>query len=218
MKHAIRGFMLLVSAILISPVFTTAQSISAYFGGGSATAPSVGSINTLGAGTFYQAPSMSGFFETFGADVIFFHNLGVGVELSTRNGRAPYAGLTYHPSFYDANLVYRPRTLAHRIAPEIQAGFGESDLNFYYTSTICYKLPQGCSGVNTEAFSANNNQIHAAFGARFYAYRGLFVRPQFDFRYVQGNFTTYFGRSWVPQYSVAIGYTYNLSSKLGKGK
>lgn len=210
--------MLLVFAILISPVLTTAQSISAYLGGGSVTAPSVGPINTLGAGTTYDTPSMGGFFETLGADVIVFHNLGIGVELSTRNGRAPYAGLTYHPSFFDANLVYRPRTFARRIAPEIQVGFGRSDLNFYYTQAICYKLPQGCSGVNAEAFSADNNAIHAAVGARVYTYRGLFVRPQFDFRYVQGNFTTYFGRSWIPQYSVAIGYTYNLNSRFGKGK
>jgi hypothetical protein len=218
LKRAAYGFALLLMWILICTKMTNAQSISGYFAGGTMTAPSVGPMNTLGAGTIYDTPKMGGFFETLGVDVIFFHNLGLGAELSTRDGRAPYAGLMYHPSFYDVNVVYRPRAILRRIAPEIQAGYGEANLNFYYTLGICYKLPQGCSSANGEAFSADNNQVHVSGGLRIYAYKGLFIRPQVDVRWVQGNFTTYFGRSWVPQYSAAIGYTYSLDRWRQRGK
>jgi hypothetical protein len=199
-------------------IIARGQSLSGYLAGGTATAPSVGPMNTLGAGTIYDTPKMGGFFRTLGADVIFYHDLGIGAELSSRDGQAPYAGLMYHPAFYDVNVVYRPRSIEHRMAPEIQAGYGEANLNFYYTAAICYKLPQGCGAANSEAFSAHNGQVHFAGGLRVYAYKGLFLRPQVDVRWVQGNFTTYFGRSWVPQYSLAIGYTYNLNRKFARGK
>jgi hypothetical protein len=218
LKRAIVGFAVLVISALSCSAIAGAQSVSGYFAGGTATSPSVGPMNTLDAGTTYDTPTMSGFFATLGADVIFFHNLGIGAEISSRDGRAPYAGLTYHPSFYDVNAVYRPRTFLERIAPELQAGYGEANLNFYYTTEICYKLPQGCTSANGEVFSADNHQVHFSGGLRIYAYKGFFIRPQVDVRWVQGNFTTYFGRSWVPQYSAAIGYTYNLNRRLQKGK
>ena len=189
-----------------------AQSGSAYFAGGTAIAPSSGPLDTLGAGTIYETPRMGGFFETVGGDFIFFHHLGIGAEYSFRKDKGPYAGLEYQPKFYDVNAVYQPLTIFRRFEPEIQAGVGKAKLSTYYTLQTCYTLPQGCAGVNAQATSVNEIQAHAAAGLRIYAYRGIFIRPQVDVRWVNDKFGTYFGSPWVTQYSVAIGYTLHRKS------
>lgn len=211
MSRMIRGFAALVLSLLACVTVSSAQTGSAYFAGGTATDSSVGPINTLGAGTIYQTPRLGGFFETYGGDLIFFHNLGIGGEMTSRKDNGAYAGLAYHSEFYDVNAVYRPLTVAHRLAPEIQAGYGRSRLNLYYTQQICYKLPEGCPSANAEVTSVSSPQWHFALGLRVYAYKGIFLRPQLDVRRVQNNFTTYFGSPWVFQYSVAVGYTIRLN-------
>jgi hypothetical protein len=207
LKRTICGFAAVVLSLLAYITAASAQSGSAYFAGGTAIDSSAGPINTLGAGTLYESPRMGGFFETIGGDYKLFHNVGVGAEMSFRSDRGAYAGLEYHPTFYDINAVYQPLTIARRLSPEIQGGFGKASLNLYYTQQMCYKLSQGCPGVNAEASSATDLQVHFALGLRFYAYKGLFVRPQVDIRRVQSNFSSYFGSPWVSQYSVAVGYT-----------
>jgi hypothetical protein len=195
-----------------------AQLFTGYIAGGTATDSSVGPIETLGGGTVYQTPRMGGFFETYGGDYIFFHGLGVGAELSRRRDLGDYAGLEYRALFYDANVVYRPWMLKRRVQPEFQAGYGRADLNLYLTPQICTTLPQGCGATNSEITSVSDGQFHFAAGVRIYVYKGAFVRPQFDLRYVPNNFSAYFGSSWIPQYSVGIGYTFNLRKWLGWGE
>lgn len=196
-----------------------AQLLSGYIGGGTATDSSAGPVDTLGAGTTYQTPQMGGFFETYGGDFIFFHGLGVGAEESKRRDLGPYAGLQYRALFFDANVVYRPRMLTRwRLSPEFQAGYGRADLNLYTTPQICTTLPQGCGAVNGEIVSVSDSQFHVAAGVRIRVYKGAFVRPQFDLRRVPNNFSTYFGSSFIPQYSVVAGYTFNLSKWLGWGE
>jgi hypothetical protein len=195
-----------------------AQLVSGYIGGGTATDSSAGPIDTLGGGTTYQTPRLGGFFETYGGDFIFFHGLGVGAEESKRRDLGAYAGLRYRASFFDANVVYRPWTLKRRFQPEFQAGYGRADLNVYVTPQICTTLPQGCGGPHAQIASVGDSEFHVAAGARIYVYRGAFVRPQFDLRRVPNNFSTYFGSSWIPQYSIVIGYTFNLRKWLGWGE
>jgi hypothetical protein len=196
-----------------------AQILSGYIGGGTATDSSVGPINTLGGGTIYQAPRMGGFFETYGGDFIFFHGLGIGAEESKRRDLGAYAGLQYRALFFDANVVYRPWTLKkRRFQPEFQAGYGRADLDLYVTPQICRTLPQGCGASNVAIASVSDGEFHVAAGARVYLYRGAFVRPQFDLRRVPNDFSTYFGSSWIPEYSVAVGYTFNLRKWVGWGE
>lgn len=159
---------------------------------------------------------MGGLFETYGGDFIFFHGLGVGVEESKRAELGDYAGLRYRASFLDANVVYRPWILKkRRFQPEIEAGYGRADMNVYVTPQICTTLPQGCPGPNAQIVSVSDGEFHVGAGARFYVYRGAFVRPQFDLRHVPNNFSTYFASSWIPEYSVGVGYTLNLTKFLG---
>lgn len=209
MIHTTRGFAALLFSLLVFTFVARAQNGSVYFAGGTATAPSAGQVNTLGNGTLFQAPTMGGFFETIGGDFLFFHSdkIGIGAEYSFRKDKGPYAGLLYQPKFFDVNAVYQPFTLAHRITPEIQLGAGKASLGIYDTLAACYKLPQGCAGPNAEITSVNPFQAHFGAGVRVYVWRGIFVRPQVDVRWVQDDFSYYFGSSWVKQYSFAVGYT-----------
>jgi hypothetical protein len=213
LTHTIRGFAAIAFLLLACVTIASAQSGSVYLAGGTAIDSSAGPVDPLGAGITLEAPRMGGFLETIGGDFIFFHHLGIGAETSFRKGRSAYAYLEYRPSFYDFNVVYQPLTIARRLTPEIQAGYGEADLNFYYTPQICYKLPQGCGPATGEALSVSDPQVHLAGGLRFYVYKGLFVRPQMDVRRVQNNFSSYFGSSWVSEYSVALGYTLHVNRK-----
>lgn len=195
-----------------------AQLLSGYIGAGTATDSSIGPVDTLGGAMTYQSPRMGGVFETYGGDFIVFHGLGVGAEESKRWDLGDYAGLQYRALFFDANVVYRPWILRRRFQPEFQAGYGRADLNLYVTPQICTTLPQGCPGPRAEIASVSDGQFHIAAGVRIYVYRGAFVRPQFDLRRVPNDFSTYFGSSWIPEYSVAVGYTLNVKKFLGWGE
>jgi hypothetical protein len=211
----IRAFVVLFLFVLIRTVSADAQAISGsiYYGGGTAFDSSIGSINTLGGGTVYSTPSLGGYFNTIGGDVMFFRHqsLGVGVEASFRNGNAPYAGLLYHPSFYDVNAIYHRPLFSSRLIAEFQGGGGRATVNLYYTPQFCQSYPEGCRSSTAAVTGENYTEWHGAAGIRYYVYKGVFVRPQFDIRKA-GNFNNYFSSSWIPEVSVAIGYT--LSHKL----
>lgn len=205
-----RGFLKFAFSTLIllaaSTCLSAQISASAYVGFGSATDGSIGPLNTLGGGTVYSTSSLGGLFDTIGGDVIFFHNLGVGAEVSFRNGRGPYAGLTYRPTFYDVNAVYqRP---FWRFTPEVQGGIGRMNLNFYYTPQFCASFPQGCQSTTGSSSGANYFELHFAGGVRYYVYKSVFIRPQIDIRHAKN--LSYFSSPWIPEYSVAVGYTFRL--------
>jgi hypothetical protein len=182
---------------------------SIYYAGGTAKDSSIGPLNTFGGGTLYTTPRLGGFFSTIGGDVIFFHGLGLGGEVSFRNGRTAYAGLMYRPSFYDVNAVYKHSFGS--FAVEGQGGAGRANFNFYYTPAFCAGFPQGCQSNTGQAPSANYFEWHFAGGVRYYAYKGFFVRPTVEIR--KADKLTYFGSEWIPQYSVAIGYTIQRNSE-----
>jgi hypothetical protein len=195
-------FFILVSFARVA----SAQSGSVYLAAGTATDSSAGPLNTLGAGVTLNTPSMGGLFGTVGGDVIFRNRLGVGAEYSFRKDRGPYAGLAYRPAFYDVNAVYYPLTNVTRISPEIQAGVGKSKLTFYDTPGFCTIAPQGCRSTNAQIETLDTFQVHFAGGVRFSVWRGIFVRPQIDLRWMN-NFPD-FGRPFVVEYTVAVGYTF----------
>jgi len=194
--------------VLVSAWLVQAQSASGYLAGGTATDSSTGPLNTLGAGVTFNTPSMGGLFGTVGGDVIFYHHrLGVGAEYSFRKDRGPYAGLAYRPVFYDVNAVYYPLTnVGRRFTPEIQGGVGRSELTFYDTPQFCLIAPQGCRSTNAEIETQNHLQLHFSGGVRISIWKGIFVRPQVDIRWIH-NFTD-FGSSFVPEYTLAVGYTF----------
>jgi hypothetical protein len=89
--------------------------------------------------------------------------------------------------------------------PEFQAGLGGANLRFYQNQSFCDSFG-GCSTSNSYLESSNHFQLHFSGGVRFYVKDGFFIRPQIDGRYINNFFQ--FGSNWVPEYSMAIGYTF----------
>ena len=206
MDHIARRVSLSFFLFLVFAAAARGQSASLYYAGGSATDSSTGPLNTLGAGVTFNTPTLGGFFETVGGDIVRHNRIGVGAEFSFRSDRGPYAGLEYRPSFYDVNAVYYPLLNTRRIAPEIQGGFGRSRLTFFYTPQFCIVAPQGCSSVNGKVTTVNDLQLHFSGGVRIFVWKNVFVRPQLDIRWVHN--LDYFGSSIVPEYTVAVGYEF----------
>ena len=205
MKYSTRAFAVLAILLFGSLHMAKAQSASVYFGLGTARDSSNGQpIDTFGDGTLFSTPRMGGLFETIGGDVMFKPSFGVGFETSFQSQRN-YAGLNYRPLFYDVNAIYAPVIGQRKIVPEFQAGLGAVNLRFYENQSYCDSFG-GCSSQNYYLESSNHFQLHLAGGVRFYVKGGIFVKPQVDVHWVNNFFQ--FGSSWVPQYSMAIGYTF----------
>jgi hypothetical protein len=117
----------------------------------------------------------------------------------------PAAGLNYRPAFYDFNVVYQPLS-GKRIVPLVEGGIGGARIALYQTQTVSitgitntFTIPAG--------LNANHFQVHGAVGVKLYVKGNIFIKPQFDIHYVT-HLTDQFGRDWVPQYTVAVGYTF----------
>ena len=221
LKPTIRTIPLLALLLLAGVKETSAQGVSAYFGLGTAT-DTAGTTNNSTAvcspgnlfdnftGFCEPGPTIGGVFGVFGADYMFKPHFGVSGEYSFRFAQAPYlpnAGLNMRPGFYDFNALWEPISGSDkRIVPVLEGGIGGAVVSLY--------VAQGCTitGINCTysypaGFNANHFQVHAAAGVKIYVKGDLFIKPQFDFHYVT-NLTQQFGRNWVPQFTVSVGYTF----------
>ncbi len=209
------GTILLLSLLLMGTVNVRAQGVSPYFGLGSAS-------NSAGTGVgcpkgflfddftnFCEpGPTMGGVFGVFGVDFMFRPHFGVNGEYAFRFAKAnylPLAGLQYRPGFYDFNAVYEPIS-GQRIVPVILGGIGGARIALYQTQTVSltgitstFSIPAG--------LNANHFQVHGGVGVKLYVKPALFIKPQFDIHYVT-HLTDQFGRNWVPEYTVSVGYTF----------
>jgi len=221
------GTILLLSTLLLGTVnFAHAQGVSPYFGLGSATNSAGTSINTVdpvtGAvvtcargnlfdsltGNCEAGPTIGGVFGVFGVDFMFRPHFGVNGEYAFRFAQANYlpaAGLKYRPGFYDFNAIYEPVS-GKRVVPIVEGGIGGARIALYETQTVSvtgitstFSIPAG--------LNANHFQVHGAVGVKLYIKPSLFIKPQFDIHYVT-HLTDQFGRDWVPEYTVAVGYTF----------
>lgn len=217
-KRVVSSAAILLLPFLFGGVNTAkAQSLSAYFGFGAATDSSNGQqleCSTLTAGCTEGVPSpdlgpkMTGAFGVFGADFMWKPQLGFGGEYSWRLSQGPFApqeAVTYRPAFYDFNVIWHPIKTS-RVVPEIQGGIGGVNTKFYFTETGCIANNIGCSNLSQYISSSNHFQIHFSGGVRLYVKGNLYLRPQVDVHWVN-NFAE-FGSDFVPEYSVAIGYTF----------
>ncbi len=184
-----------------------AQSgLDVYFGVGTARADSSGTpTDTFGDGNIFYTPKMAGAFGKAGADLMFTPHFGIGGEADFRFSQGAYAGLNYRPSFYDINGIWHPIARAAPIVPEFQAGIGAVNLKFFYPQSYC-DIFAGCNSSNTYLESSNHFQTHLSAAVRFYVTNHVFIRPQYDVRWVNNFFQ--FGSSWVPEYSASLGYSF----------
>jgi hypothetical protein len=214
-KRKIGTILLSVAVVALAGVnFVQAQSLSPYFGLGTGTASAGTSTGCPPQHLFDSfdhacepAPTIGGLFGIFGADLMLLPHLGVNGEYAFRFAQAPYlplGGLNFRPAFYDFNVVWQPFSLL-RIVPVIEGGFGGARVSLYATQTT--SVTGITSTTSVGAGSANHFQEHVAAGVKLYITSELFIKPQFDFHYVP-HLTDQFGRDWVPQYTVSVGYTF----------
>jgi len=214
-KITIRIVRLLVFFLLSGVKQASAQGVSAYFGLGRAfdSAPSqsgcpTGQITDPFVGGCASVNSMGGVFGVFGADFMIKPHLGINGEYSFRFAQSNYMPseqLNVRPSFYDFNAVYQPSSGDKRIVPVLEAGIGGAKMSFYVSQSAGTLFNQSQFLV-----SSNHFQVHAAAGVKLYVKSDIFIKPQFDFHWVN-NLTDQYGRTTVPGFTVSIGYTFGRS-------
>jgi hypothetical protein len=189
--------------------------VSAYFGVGSATdsattssvCPSKHIFDDF-TGNCETAPTMGGVFGVFGADFMIKPHFGINGEYSFRFAQASYlpmAGLNIRPGFYDFNAVFQPGPSSSRIVPVLEGGIGGARLSLYFNQQSC--VTSICSNSSQAVATANHFQVHGAVGVKLYVKSGIFIKPQFDARWVH-NMSQQYGRSFVPEYTISVGYTF----------
>lgn len=216
-KLMIRTIPLLGLLLLASVPRASAQGVSAYFGLGSAfdsAATSSGCssqqisdpFNVLGPpASCVPGPTMGGVFGVFGADFMIKPHLGVNGEYTFRFAQAAYLpneGLNVRPGFYDFNAVYQPSSGDKRVVPIIEGGIGGAKLSYYISQQ------EGSLFTQSQYYTSSSHfQVHGAVGVKLYVKSDIFIKPQFDIHYVP-NLTDQYGRNFVPQVTVSIGYTF----------
>jgi hypothetical protein len=174
-----------------------------YFGAGTARDGSTNQlVDFLGTGIPMLTSSMGGVFGTVGGGVMLKPSLGFGAQIQFRFAQGDYAGIGYRPIFYDFNGIWTPTLGTDRVMPEFQGGLGGVNLRFYgglqyydyYTGTYSNYLG-----------SSNHFQFHAGIGLRVYASDKIFLRPQFDYRWVED--LTEFKSNSVLAFSLVFGYS-----------
>jgi hypothetical protein len=216
---------LLLSTLLLGTLnFARAQGVSAYFGLGSANDSAgmpTNQFDSTGApcpaGQFSDAPfnfgcepggTIGGVFGVFGVDFMFRPHFGVNGEYAFRFAQAnflPNAGLKVRPGFYDFNAVYQPIS-GKRIVPVVVGGIGGARMALYITQQ-CSIANINCTATYPAGINANHFQVHGGLGVKLYVKPSLFIKPQFDIHYVT-HLTDQYGRDWVPEYTVSVGYTF----------
>ncbi len=203
MSHSIRSTFFLTFALCLGGTLAHAQDASVFFGGGYATDGSVGSSFDAVTGNPENAPSLNATFGKIGGDFMFNKNYGAGFNVDFPFASTNYLGLNTRPIFYDFDGVYVPFSSKWtRVVPEIQAGLGGVRMNFSYAS--CDNIG-GCQSSLVE--SSTHFQLHVGVGVRLYATKHIFIRPAFDYHWVN-NFFQY-GSNSVPEFGAAVGWSFS---------
>lgn len=200
MKRILRIVILLVfaSAVLVAfSNFAQAQKMDIAFGVSTVDAPGISNAN----GVDHLPVSLTGgAYPGFSADVLFFHNAGVGAEFFWKASQSDYAGqgFNYRPVMWDVNAVYSPKLASHAYL-ELVGGIGALSTR-YYTGTTC--------GIYSCSNYQSINHFDADFGGgiKFYPARNFFVRPEARFYLINNNLE--FSSNHVARYGISIGYTF----------
>lgn len=195
----------------------TAFDVNLGFGSAhdSATGAGIDNANSLnaygactpGTGDIYceSTPTLGGFFLGFGGDLMLYKHLGVGAEFNITPARSNYGPLQYRQLFYDFNAIYAPIS-TKRVALQLQGGIGGARTSFAVSESGCVGTAV-CSTEVEPVGNASHFQVHVGVGVQIYLTEHIFIRPQFDYHYVNG-FTNQFGSDSVPEGMVWIGYSF----------
>jgi hypothetical protein len=210
---------LAVAALCSIPAAKAQSSFDLNIGFGSAHASSNGggidNINSANAfgpcvpntgDTYCQKnPDLSGFFLGLGGDVMLTKRYGVGAEFNLTPARSDYGPLQFRELFYDFNGILAPIN-RKRLMVQIQGGIGGARTSFAFNQNSCVGTAI-CSNYIEPVGNASHFQVHVGLGVQLFVTDHLFIRPQFDYRYVPG-FTDQFGSNSVPAGMVWVGYSF----------
>jgi opacity protein-like surface antigen len=150
-------------------------------------------------------PALDAFDLGGSGDVMFRKNLGFGFEGVFQPVAANYGPLTYRQTFYDFNAIFAPVN-AKRVSLKIEGGVGGAKTSFYLSQSECVGNAV-CSKYTELIGDSNHFAIHASAGVQIYVTEHVFIRPQFDYRFVPG-FTDQFSSDSVLGGSVWLGYSF----------
>jgi hypothetical protein len=196
-RKLIATILLCFCGLFLSQSTAHAQQIDVAFGANTLTAPPASSAS----GDHFPQSLTGGFYPTLGGDVLFFHHLGIGGEVSWRASRSYFQGLfsqPYRPVFYDFNAIYAP-PITHQIQLEFQGGVGAESIRFYQNFTVCSFT--SC----TNYVSSNHFLGHFGAAVRFYPWGNFFIRPEAGVYLVNNNLE--FSSAHATRFGIAIGYT-----------
>jgi len=155
--------------------------------------------------TCERTPSLSRLIMGFEGDALLSKHIGIGAELNFQPTKGDYGPLQYRQLFYDFNGIYVPVS-SKRAQPRLEAGIGGSHTGFSYSQSSCVGTAV-CTTEATSVGSSGHFQVHAGAGVQVLLTKHLFLRPQFDFRYVP-NFSNQFGNDYTIGGTVWIGYNF----------
>ena len=150
-------------------------------------------------------PGLGGFFLGLGGDVMLQKHFGIGAEVNFQPAKNDYGPLQYRQMFYDFNGIYSPVN-EKKIQLKLLGGIGGARTGFSFTQDECVGTAV-CSTTSQAVGNSNHFQVHTGVGVEFLLTDHLFVRPQFDLRYVP-NLNQQFGSNVVPQGTVWVGYSF----------
>jgi opacity protein-like surface antigen len=150
-----------------------------------------------------STPGLNGFLLGFGGDGMFAKRFGAGAEVSFLPSKGDYGPLEFRQTFYDFNGIYMPVNEKH-IALKLMGGIGGARTSFSFNESSCVGTAI-CSTSSTPIGSSNHFQLHAGAGVEILLTQHVFIRPQFDLRYIP-NFTNQFGSNIVPGGMFWIGF------------
>jgi hypothetical protein len=154
----------------------------------------------------------------FGANLMLWKHFGIGGEANIQPSKPTYAllqpgiasqgqpaiTLQSRITFYDFNGIYQPVN-TKKVALQLVGGIGGANLKFYENATGANALV-GSYNQSQYAGSSNHFQVHGGVGVQFYVTDHVFIRPQFDVRYVRN--LSQFGRNLVTSEMVWLGYSF----------
>lgn len=199
MRKLIATAFLAICALFLFQGNARAQQIDVAFGLNTITAPPA---SAAGANNFPQSLT-GGLYPTLGGDVLFWHHVGIGAEVSWRASRSYFQGIAsqpFRPLFFDFDAIYAP-PINHWIQLQLQAGMGAEDIRFYQNTY--YYNPY--TGSYTNYVSAKHFMGNFGAGLKFYVWGHVFVRPQVGIYLVNNNIE--FSAGHATRFGVAIGYT-----------
>ena len=156
--------------------------------------------------TYCQAtPGLGGFFLGLGGDIMLFKHFGVGAQFNVQPAHSNYGPLESRQSFVDFDGIYAPISNKHAEL-RLLGGVGFARTGFSISQSGCIGTAV-CSTSVEPIGSATHADVNVGVGVQIYLTSHIFIRPQFDFHYVP-NLTQQFGRDYVPEETIWLGYNF----------